>query len=388
MSSLKHTKKVMIVAGETSGDMHGAKLVEAMKFQDPNLHFYGIGSNELKEQGVEILYESHKIAVVGIVEVLFHLSDIRNAMNTLTSKLYSDKPALLILIDFPDFNLMLAKKAKKIGIPVFYYISPQVWAWRSGRVSKIAELVSQLAVILPFEKFFYQQRGMNHVEFVGHPLVDSVNPSISKDDFRLLHNIPSNATVVGILPGSRKKEISSILNDLIEAAKLLKQEENDLYFVLVLAPTIDNNTLGICDTIQQELSLKIITEDRYSSMAACDIAMVASGTVTLELAILNIPMVVVYRVSPLTYFLGKRLIKVKFASLVNLVAQNEVVKELLQDDFTPINLKNALSSILPNQQKNIETHEQLSYVSSLLGAPGASKNVANLAFNTMNIKTN
>ena len=371
-------KEIMIVAGEASGDMHGAKLVSAMRTIDPDLKFTGVGSNELRSKGVEIIFEASRISVVGLFEVFFHLHDIRMALRTLTAKMKEIKPKLLILIDFPDFNLILAKKAKKLGVPVFYYISPQVWAWRSGRVKKISKLVNQLAVILPFEKDFYINRGMEHVEFVGHPLVDSVSSSISKKEFRDQHNILDDTVVVGILPGSRKKEIHSILHHFINTAHLISNKQKVL-FVLILAPTVHKEDLTIVQDAVKELQLIVTSSSRYDVMSSCDLVMAASGTVTLELAILNVPMVVAYRISPLTYFLGRRLIKVKYASLVNLVAGREVVTELLQEDFTPENLCDALIEIWPKSEKNLQMRQDLEKVSALLGTKGASANAARLA---------
>nr|MBF0221975.1 lipid-A-disaccharide synthase [Desulfobulbaceae bacterium] len=377
-------KKIMVIAGEASGDMHGANLVKAMKSINSDLYFCGVGDEALRQAGVEIIVESREISVVGLIEVVFHLRDIRRAFKLIVNRLQKDQPALLILIDFPDFNLMLAKQAKKIGIPVFYYISPQVWAWRSGRVNKIARLVDKLAVILPFEKDFYTQRGVEIVEFVGHPLVDCVTVSEESETFRPMHSIPATATVVGMLPGSRIRELRSILPEFIEAAHKLKQQKKELCFLMPLAPTLEESDLEISDEIKTLLNLKIVRGQRYDLMANCDLVMVASGTVTLELALLNVPMVVVYRISPLTYFLGRRLIKVKFASLVNLIAGKEVVKELLQNDFTADALVAALLDIWPGTDKHKQLKTQLEYIRGLVGPAGASKRVAKLALQIMN----
>lgn len=373
----------MIVAGEASGDMHGAKLVHAMLQRDPNLLFRGVGGEALRAAGVDILYDASKIAVVGLVEVFAHLQDIRATLNGLTRQLKEQRPDLLILIDFPDFNLMLAKRAKKAGIPIFYYISPQVWAWRAGRVQKIARLVNKLAVILPFEKPFYQQRGMQHVEFVGHPLLDTVHSHVSKDVFRQNRQIDPAKVLIGMLPGSRTKEISSMLPVFIEAAKLIKQQKREVCFAIAVAPTIHKEQLGISEALSEELGLTIINEERYDMMAACDLVMAASGTVTLELAILNVPMVVAYRISPVTYFLGRRLIKVRYAALVNLVADKEVVPELLQDDCTGAKMKDAMLAIWPGTAGHEQMRKELRSVCRLLGKPGASDKAAGYALQTM-----
>lgn len=377
-------KEIMIVAGEASGDMHGAALVAAMKALDPELHFSGVGDKALAVQGVDLLYHSHQIAVVGIVEVLTHWREIRAALNVLRRRLLERPPCLLILIDFPDFNLILAKRAKKLGIPVFYYISPQVWAWRSGRVRSIARLVDRLAVILPFEKEFYLSRGVSQVEFVGHPLVDSVRSEIPPAEFRRRHGIDLDATVIGILPGSRRREISSILPDFIKTARLLRQQKSNLCFLLPLAPTLTLADLGLPAEVLHELNIKVIGDHRYDLMAACDLVMTASGTVTLELALLKVPMVVTYRFSPLTYLLGRLLVKVDYASLVNLVAGREVVRELIQQEFTPQCLSEALLAIWPETEQRQALISGLQEVNARLGAPGASNKAARLTLDLIN----
>ena len=296
------------------------------------------------------------------------------------------------MIDFPDFNLILAKRAKKLGSPIFYYISPQVWAWRSGRVQTIARLVDRLAVILPFERFFYTSRGVHQVEFVGHPLVDTVKQNFPAGEFRRLYGIEPQTTVIGILPGSRKREITSILPDFIQTARLLIQQKanldqtpsaDKLCFLLPLAPTLAIEDLGLTEAVLQELNIKVIADHRYDLMAACDLVMTASGTVTLELALLNIPMVVTYRFSPLTYRLGRLLIKVKYASLVNLVADREIVAELIQQDFTPTTLADALFAIWPGTDQHRQLITDLQEVCTRLGPPGASQKAARLALDLL-----
>ena len=374
--------RIMIVSGEASGDLHGARLVEAIKRRLPDVYVCGMGGVELRRQGVDILYDAAKMAVVGIIEVIAHLKDIRKAQNILFNNLLNNRPQLLILIDYPDFNLMLAKKAKKLGIPVFYYISPQVWAWRSGRVKTIKKLVDKMAVILPFEKQFYKYHGVD-VEYVGHPLMDSVKISQSREEFRIHHSIPEDGIVVGILPGSRKKEIRTMLPLFIEAAALLAKKHPGITFLLPQASSIRREDLDSGGLANSSVAVKVITEDRYNLMAACDLVMTASGTVTLELAILNIPMAVSYRVSSLTHLIGRRLIKVDYASLVNLVADKDIVPELLQKNATPENIAGAMEKIWPGQQARETMLAGLSSVREKLGHGGASKKAAQVALKTM-----
>lgn len=377
-----NSPRIMIVAGEASGDMHGARLIAALKEQAPEAQICGIGGPELTRQGVEILYDSSQLAVVGIVEVISHLSFIREALRTLENRLKEQQPDLLILIDYPDFNLIMAKKAKRLGIPVFYYISPQVWAWRSGRVKTIKRLVDRMAVILPFEQEFYRKHGMT-VDFVGHPLMDSVRTTRTREDFLQTLGIAPESTVIGILPGSRKREIAGMLPIFLEAAKRMKDQLVKPVFLLPLAPTLCEEDLLANGLAEAGVEVQVIREDRYDLMGACGAVMAASGTVSLELAILNVPMVISYRVSPLTYFLGRRLIKVQYASLVNLVAGREVVPELLQDDADPEKIADATIRLVANRTERTQHLAGLAEVREKLGGAGASAKAAKLALATI-----
>ena len=376
-----NSPRIMIVAGEASGDMHGARLIAALKEQAPGARICGIGGPELTRQGVEILYDASRLAVVGIVEVISHFRFIREAMHALEKRLREQPPSLLILIDYPDFNLILAKKAKRLGIPVFYYISPQVWAWRSGRVKTIKKLVDRMGVILPFEQEFYRKFGMN-VDFVGHPLMDAVQPTRSREDFLHSLGIAPESTVIGILPGSRKREIAGMLPVFLAAAKRMQEQMTPKpVFVLPLAPTLSEEDLRANGLADAGVEVRVVRENRYDLMGACSAVMAASGTVSLELAILNVPMVISYRVSPLTYFLGRRLIKVQYASLVNLVADREVVPELLQDEAVPEKIAQATMRLIENQAERTRMLAGLAEVRERLGGPGASERSARLALN-------
>ncbi len=374
--------RIMIVAGEASGDMHGARLIAALKGQAPGARVCGIGGPELARQGVEILYDASRLAVVGIVEVISHFRFIREAMHALEKRLRDEPPNLLILIDYPDFNLILAKKARRLGIPVFYYISPQVWAWRSGRVKTIKKLVDRMAVILPFEQDFYRKFGMA-VDFVGHPLLDSVQTTQTREDFLQSLGIASESTVIGILPGSRKREIAGMLPVFLAAAKLMQEQLVKPVFVLPLAPTLTEDDLLANGLADAGVEVRVVRENRYELMAACKAVMAASGTVSLELAILNVPMVISYRVSPLTYFLGRRLIKVQYASLVNLVAGREVAPELLQHEAVPEKIARATVRLVADQAKRANLLAGLAEVRQKLGGAGASAKAARLALETV-----
>jgi lipid-A-disaccharide synthase len=372
-------KKVMIVTGEASGDMHGANLIKAMRAMQPELVVRGMGGEALISQGMAPLYDAAKLSVVGLSEVFSHLGDIRAAQRLLGQQLIVNRPGLLILIDLPDFNLMLAKKAKKLGIPVFYYISPQVWAWRSGRVRKIKRLVDRMAVILPFEKDFYRRKGMS-VDFVGHPLLDVVKARISRPTFLAGQGIEmAGQKIVGLLPGSRRKEVATMLPIFIAAAVRLEKQLGRMTFLMPVAPTLTAADLAGCGLEDCGLDIRLIRSDRYDLMAACDAVVAASGTVTLELAILKVPMVVSYRVSRLTYFLGRKFIKVDYASLVNLIAGREIVPELLQEKATPANISRALLQLLEDNAVRARMKQGLDGVVGSLGEPGASRRAAELA---------
>jgi lipid-A-disaccharide synthase len=346
-----------------------------------DLHFFGMGGPELARAGTELLYDAARLSVVGIQEVFSHLCDIIAARRTLLKAMGERRPKLLILIDFPDFNLMLAARAKKMGIPVFYYISPQVWAWRSGRVKKIGRLAQRIAVILPFEQEYYRQQGYA-VDFVGHPLLDTVRTAVPREKFLRSQHIDPASTVVGLLPGSRRKEIVSLLPDFLAAAERLAQSlPEKCVFLVPRAPTVSPQLLldsGI-DAYRDRLDIRVLAENRYDLMAACDAAVAASGTVTLELAILGIPTVATYRLSPYTYRLGRLLIKLPWFSLVNLIAGHEVIPELLQDEVTPAAIAGRLGRMLREGEERTQMLEELAEVRSKLGSPGAAGRAADIA---------
>lgn len=376
----------MIVTGEASGDLHGANLVKAMLERDPALSFTGMGGEELAAAGVRLLFDAKKVSVVGFIEVLSHLSDIHKAQKVLKEHLVRFSPDLLIIIDLPDFNLLLAKKAKQLGIPVFYYICPQVWAWRTGRVKTIAERVDTVGVILPFEEKFLRDRGVA-ANYVGHPLLDTVRVKGDRADFFKKHRIEPDTRCIGLLPGSRAREIGFLMPVFLEAALLLQRRVTErLTFLVPLASTITEQELlaqGL-DRYRRQLDIRIIKAERYDLMAACDCVVAASGTVTLELALLDIPMVVTYKLSPITYCLGKILIKLKHFSLVNLIAEEEVVPELLQQQVRPETISAMLHALTYDEQKRAAVREGLAVVRQRLGGEGASGRAAELALNMLN----
>jgi lipid-A-disaccharide synthase len=377
--------EIMIVAGEASGDLHGSRLINAMRARLPDLKVSGIGGVELAAAGAEILFPSSKIAVVGFFEVLSHLGDIIRAQKIVRRRLEKRRPRLLILIDFPDFNLLLARKAKKLGIPVFYYISPQVWAWRSGRVKTIGRLVDVIGVILPFEEAFYRARGVR-AHYVGHPLLDSVQAELSRDAFCKTFDIEASRRLIGILPGSRSKEIRQLLPVFLESAEAYqRRSETRPVFLIPQASTVSEQELednGV-DRYRATLDIRIVSSRRYDLMAACDAVIAASGTVTLELLLLDTPLVVAYKLSPRTYQLGRLLVNVPYFALVNLIANEELVPELLQEEARPDRISEALYQLVHDPLRRTRMKEGFARVRTLLGSAGASERAAELALSLM-----
>jgi lipid-A-disaccharide synthase len=370
-------RRIMIVAGEASGDIYGADLVSEARKLSPDLHFFGIGGARMREAGVETLVDSSDMAVVGLVEVVKHFDVIAAAFRKLKHILLNDAPDLLILIDYPGFNLRLAKVAKKAGVKVLYYISPQIWAWRQGRVKKIARLVDHMAVILPFEAPFYEQAGVP-VTFVGHPMLDLVTVNLDRATAAASFNLDPSRKIVGLFPGSRRNEIERLLPVIIDSAAKLKEQFPDVQFILPLASTIaDSDILPLMSSAQVDV---IITRDRIHDMIrACDAVISVSGTVTLEIALVGTPMVIIYKLAPLTYQLAKRLVKVPNIGLCNIVAGETVVQELIQDQANPEKIAAEIGRLLKEPEYHKMIVRKLSDIHSRLGNGGASKRVANLA---------
>jgi lipid-A-disaccharide synthase len=377
-NSHPHGKNVMIIAGEASGDLHGSNLVKAMRRMDPALHFYGIGGEKLKEAGVKIVASSADMAVVGLTEVFARLGFILRVRRTLKRYLRDGACDLVILIDYPDFNLPLAKVAHNNNVKVFYYISPQVWAWRKRRIYDLARYVDRMAVILPFEKELYNKVNLD-VSFVGHPLLDVVVRKHSDDEALQRFGLNDGMTTIGILPGSRHNEVVSLLPDMLEAALILTKRRASLQFVLPLADTLDYNF--VADIVSRyPVDVRIIRDNVYDVIAVSDIAMVASGTATLETALLGTPMIVVYKVSPLSYYLGRLLIKVDNIALVNIIAGRTVIPELIQDAVTPEAMAREIHTLLNDEPRMDAIRQELGTIKDKLGSPGAAVKAARAAY--------
>ncbi len=365
----------MIIAGEASGDIHGARLVLAMKERNKDLFFCGIGGDALRDAGVEIIQDASTLAVVGITEVFSKIFSLIKGMAGAKKLLKSVKPGLLILIDFPDFNLKIAATAKKLGIPVLYYISPQVWAWRQGRVKKIKDLVNHLAVILPFEEEFFKKHGVP-VSYVGHPLLDGGLSPVKLNEKK-------DAPVIGFLPGSRDGEVARHLPVMLEAASLIVKKTNRVKIAVSLAPTVEREYFEKIIGNHGAYDYDIISGGADQILKMCSLVVAASGTVTLEAAIAGVPMVIIYRVSPVSYQLGKAMIKVPNICLVNLIAGREIVPELIQDMATPANIADEVLRILGDSGKIELMRNELMGIRNLLGGSGASGRVADIAISML-----
>ncbi len=369
----------MIVVGEASGDQHGAKLVREMRRKDPNIFFCGIGGRELAEAGVRILVDAAELTVVGLTEVVSKLPVVYRSMAVAKKLLQSLKPDLLILIDFPDFNLRVAAVAKKQGIRVLYYISPQIWAWRRGRVKKIGRLVDHMAVILPFEADFYKEHAIP-VTFVGHPLLDG-HPD---EEETSPEAEPPTRSLIGLLPGSRNVEVRRLLPVMLEAAARIHETAPDQKFVVSVAPTVDSEMLAaIVAGRHPDLPLAVTKEPVTRIFPRCRLVVAASGTVTLQAAMAGTPMVIIYKVSPISYWVGRMLVRVDHIGLINLIAGRRLVPELIQDQASSAAISEQVAGLLSDQTKLAELQKNLLATKKVLGDTGASKRVAHIALSML-----
>lgn len=371
----------MIVAGEASGDMYGATLANEMRALAPQTRFFGMGGDCMRKAGVETLVDANVMAVMGIVEVVGHLPVIVKGFNILKRRLLNAPPKIMILIDYPDFNLRLAKVAKKAGVKVLYFISPQVWAWRSGRVTGIGRVVDMMAVLFPFEVPFYQKAGIP-VSFVGHPLLDMVRPSMGRDEALTSFGLDPKRRCVGLFPGSRKSVIRKLLPVILQSAELLHSRMPDLQFVLPLASSLRAEDLAPY-LAESKLQVKVISERNHDVMIASDAAISVSGTVIMELALVGTPAVLIYKVSPLTYQIGKRVINVPHIGICNIVAEKRLVKELIQHEAEPVAIAAEIDAILNDPRHAQQMREGFAAVREKLGNGGALGRVARLALEMM-----
>jgi lipid-A-disaccharide synthase len=370
------SKKILLVAGEVSGDLHGSHLVEAIQRIEPEVQFFGVGGEGLKKRGMKLLYPAYSLSVVGLTEVFIKLRSILEALRRLKKSLDQERPDLVILIDFPDFNLRLAKIAHQRGIPILYYISPQVWAWRPKRIKVIARLVKKMIVLFPFEVPLYEAAGVD-VEWVGHPLLDIVRPTLPKEVAFQQFGLDPKRRTIGLLPGSRMHEVERLLPSLLASAHLLQKEIPNLQFVIPLAPGIPKTILS---SWMRNISVpvKVVEGLAYDVMNLSELLITASGTATLEGAILGKPMIIIYRVSLPSYWIGRALIRVDHIGLVNLVAGKEIAPELIQKDVHPQRIADEALRILRDPILIRKMTESMGEVCQKLGEPGAAQRAARI----------
>lgn len=364
---------ILIIAGENSGEKYGADLVHQFKKLNPSLSFFGIGGKYMEREGVRLLFPVEKLAVLGVFEVISHLPRIKKIFNKIKREARQQKPSAAVLIDSPDFNLRLAKKLKKLSIPILYYISPTVWAWRKGRLKTIKKTVDKMMLIFPFEEKIYGEYGIQ-AAYVGHPLKDRVRASFAKDEFLEKYGLDPEKRLISLLPGSRLTELKQHMPVLTKAMEMIKSER-DTQFVLLLAETIDENFL--LSLIPPGLKgPKILGEDHYEAIASSDLILSACGTANLEAALLETPLVSFYRISSLTYFFTHRLATIKNFSIVNILAGERIIPELIQRDFTAQNILEETKKIIDSEELRTEMIVQFRKIKKLLGEKAAPQNVA------------
>jgi len=371
------TKRIMISAGEASGDMHAANIVNALQAMDSQLEFYGMGSENMRNADVDLLIDCKDIAVVGLFEVLIHYRKIMRALNTMRDALRNDPPDLLILVDYQEFNFKLAETAKSLGIKVLFYISPQVWAWRQHRVHKIGKIIDMMAVILPFEEKFYQDANVP-VRFVGNPLADETRPNKDKHSCFEEYGLDDNKSVIGLFPGSRRGEIKRVLPIQLEAASKLIEQKPGLQFILPIASTLDREIFIPQLSKYPQLNIKLVKDLPYNVMQCCDSIIIASGTATLEVALMGIPNCITYRISPLSYFILKRMVTIEHIGLVNIVAEKGIIREFIQHDAQPQMIADEIIRTLDDGEYRMKMIEELNTVRDKLGKAGGINNMAEL----------
>jgi len=379
----------LLSAGEASGDTYGSQLIEALRQLTPSSTFFGMGGDKMRASGAELLVNANEVAVVGLAEVVTHLPAIRRRFRHLVAEAARRKPDAAILIDFPDFNLRLARELHRLGIPVFYFVSPQIWAWRTGRVKQIKKYVRKMIVIFPFEQEFYRRHGVE-VSYVGHPLAYEPPPQISREEFAARHHLDPKKQWIALLPGSRRKEVGLNLPVMAEAVRLLRKQSAQFEFLLPVASTLSedwlreqldlltagwntssgssgpeppaatgrsrpsglrkelNKTPASAAEVKTATPMVHLTHTARATLMHARAAVVASGTATVEAALSGTPFVVVYRLAPLTWLLGRHLVKLDTFAMPNLIAGKKIVTELIQKDFTAQNVVRELSSIIPD----------------------------------------
>lgn len=367
--------RILISAGEASGDLYAGAVTRGIKQLNPEAEVFGMGGDCLREAGGEVLFDIKDHSLMGFVEVLKKLPDVWKLRNAFIDLMEKRKPDVLLTIDYPGFNMRLAKLAKERGINVVYFIAPQVWAWRPGRAADVAKVTDKIACIFPFECDFYKSYGAD-IEFIGHPLVDTVKPSLSRKEAEELAGKRTGHPLILLMPGSREMEIQRLLPVMLDAVKILKQKRPELDFAIPRAATIAKEILE--DSVRQAgLNIRLIEGHNYDVMSVADLAIVTSGTVTLEAAMCGLGCEILYKSSPVSFWIAKRVVKIPNIGLPNIVAGRQIEPELLQDDCTPENISSTALELL-KPERFAQLQRDLQEVKEKLGEPGAVKRVAEL----------
>lgn len=375
------SQKILIVAGEASGDRHAADLVTALKTKSPDLDFVGIGGDRMKAAGVRLLYHVSQLAILGFVEVIKHFPLIRTVFKDVKTEARKGIDAA-ILVDYPGFNLRLAKMLHKVPIPVIYYICPQMWAWGENRVKKFRKYIDLPIIIFKFEEEFYKEHGVK-TYFVGHPLVDQLPKKVDEVEFRKKHKIPERKRIIGLFPGSREIEVERILPLMVNAVRELQKKE-DVQAIVARAPHLDSNLYERFPADPNQFM--IVNSDIHELMMVSYIALVASGTATLELGYLQTPSIVLYAVSPITYWIARSLVKIPNIALANIVRGKQVFPEFIQRDAKVQNVINEINKLMFDEKFYKSIQNDLANIRKILGEPGATERAANLILNFLHRK--
>lgn len=375
-------KKIMMIAGEPSGDLHGSNLATELKKIMPRLEIFGTGGERMKNAGVNILFDLKALAMTGLLDVIKNYFRLKKIQTALLDKIKKEKPDLIILIDYPDFNLRFAKKVGRDGPPIIYYISPQIWAWRRHRIKLIKKYIKKIIVIFKFEEELYKKKGVP-VEFVGHPLLDIVKPSVSREEFLKRFGIDANKKIIGLFPGSRTGLVKTHLPIILKSAEVIHKNFPEIKFLLSKSQTVDRKIYE--DALKKiNLPVMLIKDGAYDIISASDFVLAISGTITLETAILEKPMAIIYKLPLLEYILARPLLRLKNIGLVNIVAGRQIVPEFIQFKARPKIIADALLEILRNKQKCDEIKNNLAAVKTSLYPSGASQKAAESILSILN----
>ncbi len=371
----------MIIAGEASGDMHGASLINEVKKIDPSVEIFGIGGNRMIEAGMNAQYNIKKMAFLGFIEVIQHLPFIKKVQNELIEKVISENISTIVLIDYPGFNLDIAKKLKRLNKKIIYYISPQVWAWGKGRIKKIKGLVSKMIVVFPFEEKLYRENGVD-ATYVGHPVIEQITNYnfLSEDELYNKIGLEKGKGILLVMPGSRKHEIRKLLIPSLQAAEKLAKE----FYLQVIVACAENIDRKLFEKLMPSANYKLVSGYTYDLMKHSVIGIIKSGTSTLEAGILQLPFVVIYSTNVITYYLGKLLVKIKNIAMANIILNDDVVEELIQKDVTAAKIYKACTKLLADKLHYEKIKTRLGDIKNRIGSTGASRQTAELILEQIN----